>query len=256
MGNSKVSMMVEALCQSGREPCSGHRPYDWPSPSCLSDHPDELLVGVLHRRRDLVQQRDLKSSFSERRVEKLRSIVFVGSLEALFHYSNEKVEKLVGGVDGSARWRKRWHIGGMIMSGVGWWWRWCWCGAKPYSLAFSFLIKLNLSLSHHLPNLHSTLTVPSSFQNNFQIQKEKQDFTNKITNIKFHGHTVDPQRLVDMEQQLQDALAEIARQKEEMRQKEEQTDARFEAQQRMLDQILARLPPGSTGPTPPTGASS
>ncbi|XP_057789575.1 uncharacterized protein LOC131006423 [Salvia miltiorrhiza] len=70
------------------------------------------------------------------------------------------------------------------------------------------------------------------------------------------GPLVDPQRFMDVEQQLQDALVEIARQKEEMRQKDEQTDARFQAQQRMFEEILARLPPGPTGPTPPTGPSS
>ncbi|XP_057795235.1 uncharacterized protein LOC131011420 [Salvia miltiorrhiza] len=69
----------------------------------------------------------------------------------------------------------------------------------------------------------------------------------------FQGPLVDPQQLMDVEQQLQDALVEIARQKEEMRQKDEQTDARFQAQQRMFEEILARLPPG---PTPPTGPSS
>ncbi|XP_057802769.1 uncharacterized protein LOC131018051 [Salvia miltiorrhiza] len=69
----------------------------------------------------------------------------------------------------------------------------------------------------------------------------------------FQGPTVDPQRLVDVELQLQDALAAIERQKEEMRLKDEQTKARFEAQQRMFEQILARLPPG---PTPPSGPSS
>ncbi|XP_057810072.1 uncharacterized protein LOC131024568 [Salvia miltiorrhiza] len=67
----------------------------------------------------------------------------------------------------------------------------------------------------------------------------------------FQGPTVDPQRLVDVE--LQDALAAIERQKEEMRLKDEQTEPRFEAQQRMFEQILARLPPG---PTPPSGPSS
>ncbi|XP_057793214.1 uncharacterized protein LOC131009825 [Salvia miltiorrhiza] len=72
----------------------------------------------------------------------------------------------------------------------------------------------------------------------------------------FQGPLVDPQRFMDVEQQLQDALVEIARQKEEMRQKDEQTDARFQAQQRMFEEILARLPPGPTGPTPPTGPSS
>ncbi|XP_057778067.1 T-complex protein 1 subunit gamma-like isoform X1 [Salvia miltiorrhiza] len=72
----------------------------------------------------------------------------------------------------------------------------------------------------------------------------------------FQGPLVDPQRFMDVEQQLQDALVEIARQKEEMRQKDEQTDARFQAQQRMFEEILARIPPGPTGPTPPTGPSS